>query len=168
MRVYTFSTRNRGASLLRSLKKLARAHPKAIAEVRGLGLMIGIEMQGPAGPVVKALRERGILAIKAGDRVLRFLPPLTVGSGEVKRVLGITPVPGRVGQRSDDLLELQERARPPLRDDQGHRGRGRRAGVHQVDGDLVDHGAEMLEPAQPPLGRLPAVVRTPIAQRSYR
>ena len=56
--------------------------------VRGLGLMIGVEMTGPAGPVIKALRERGILAIKAGDRVLRLLPPLVVGGAEVKHLLG--------------------------------------------------------------------------------
>jgi predicted acetylornithine/succinylornithine family transaminase len=77
----------RGASLKRGLKQLSRQHPKAIAEVRGSGLMLGVEMHGPAGPVIKGLRERGILAIKAGDRVLRLLPPLVVGSAEVKRLL---------------------------------------------------------------------------------
>jgi acetylornithine/N-succinyldiaminopimelate aminotransferase len=77
----------RSRALVRGLKKLAKAHPGAIAEVRGLGLMIGIEMRGPAGPVVKGLRERGILAIKAGDRVLRLLPPLVVGGTEIKKVL---------------------------------------------------------------------------------
>ena len=56
--------------------------------MRGSGLMFGIEMHGPAGPVIKGLRERNILAIKAGDRVLRLLPPLVVGSGEIKRLLG--------------------------------------------------------------------------------
>jgi len=78
----------RSASLLRGLRKLKKAHPGSIAEVRGLGLMIGVEMTGPAGPVIKALRERGILAIKAGDRVLRLLPPLVVGGAEVKHLLG--------------------------------------------------------------------------------
>lgn len=77
----------RGASLRRGLKKLAKAHPKSIAEVRGLGLMFGVQMHGPAGPVVKGLRERGILAIKAGDRVLRLLPPLVVGGAEIKKLL---------------------------------------------------------------------------------
>ena len=77
----------RGNALKRGLKKLSRQYPKAIAEVRGSGLMLGVEMHGPAGPVIKGLRERGILAIKAGDRVLRLLPPLVVGSAEVKRLL---------------------------------------------------------------------------------
>jgi predicted acetylornithine/succinylornithine family transaminase len=77
----------RSGSILRGLRKLAKAYPKAIAEVRGLGLMIGVEMQGNAGPVVKGLRDRGIIAIKAGDRVLRLLPPLMIGSADVKRLL---------------------------------------------------------------------------------
>ena len=77
----------RGASLLRGLKKLARAHQDKVAEVRGLGLMVGVEFKGPAGPVVKALRERGFLATKAGDKVLRLLPPLVVKPAEIKEFL---------------------------------------------------------------------------------
>ena len=77
----------RGASLARGLKKLARAYPSAIAEVRGVGLMVGLELRGPAGPVVKALRERGFLATKAGDNVLRLLPPLVVKTAEIKAFL---------------------------------------------------------------------------------
>jgi acetylornithine/N-succinyldiaminopimelate aminotransferase len=77
----------RGASLMRGLKKLARAHPGAIAEVRGLGLMVGLELKGPAGLVVKALRDRGFLATKAGDTVLRLLPPLVVKPGEIRAFL---------------------------------------------------------------------------------
>jgi acetylornithine/N-succinyldiaminopimelate aminotransferase len=81
------SVEKKSASLLKALRKLAKRYPQSIAEVRGLGLMIGVEMHGPAGPVVKGLRDRGILAIKAGDRVLRFLPPLIVGSADIKRLL---------------------------------------------------------------------------------
>jgi predicted acetylornithine/succinylornithine family transaminase len=77
----------RGALLLRGLKKLARAHQDKVAEVRGLGLMVGVELRGPGGPVVKALRERGFLATKAGDTVLRLLPPLVVKPGEIKELL---------------------------------------------------------------------------------
>ena len=77
----------RAGAIVRGLKKLKKAHPGSIAEVRGLGLMIGVEMTGPAGPVIKGLRERGILAIKAGDKVLRLLPPLVIGGAEVKQLL---------------------------------------------------------------------------------
>jgi predicted acetylornithine/succinylornithine family transaminase len=76
----------KGASLLRGLKKLKRSFPQ-IAEIRGLGLMLGVELQGEAGPLVKALRERGVLATKAGDKVLRLLPPLVVKRAEIKEFL---------------------------------------------------------------------------------
>jgi acetylornithine/succinyldiaminopimelate/putrescine aminotransferase len=49
--------------------------------------MMGVEMAGPAGPVVSALRERGFLTTKAGDRVLRMLPPLVVKPAEIRRFL---------------------------------------------------------------------------------
>jgi predicted acetylornithine/succinylornithine family transaminase len=77
----------RGLYLLRGLRKLARKHKEAVAEVRGLGLMVGVEFAGEAAPVLKGLREKGILATKAGDRVLRLLPPLIVKRGEIRRLL---------------------------------------------------------------------------------
>jgi acetylornithine/succinyldiaminopimelate/putrescine aminotransferase len=77
----------KGRSLQRGLKKLARAYPKAVAEVRALGLMVGLEFHGEAGPVLKGLRERGFLATKAGDRVLRLLPPLVIKPGEIRAFL---------------------------------------------------------------------------------
>ena len=49
--------------------------------------MVGVELHGPAGAVVKALRERGILATKAGDKVLRLLPPLVVKPAEIQAFL---------------------------------------------------------------------------------
>jgi acetylornithine/LysW-gamma-L-lysine aminotransferase len=39
--------------------------------------MFGIELKMKAGPVLKALQERGVLALMAGTLVLRFLPPMT-------------------------------------------------------------------------------------------
>jgi acetylornithine/N-succinyldiaminopimelate aminotransferase len=81
--------RKRGAALTRGLRKLARRFPDAIAEVRGPGLMIGVEFRGEAGPVLKALRERGVLATKAGDKVLRLLPPLVVSAKEIREFLAV-------------------------------------------------------------------------------
>ena len=77
----------KGDFLMRSLDKLRKRYPKAIAEVRGLGLMVGVEFHGEAGPVLKGLRERGLLATKAGDRVLRLLPPLVVARADIKAFL---------------------------------------------------------------------------------
>ncbi len=77
----------RGASLERGLRKLARQYPKAILDVRGLGLMLGVELHGEAGPVLAGLRERGMLATKAGERVLRLLPPLVIKPSEIREFL---------------------------------------------------------------------------------
>jgi acetylornithine/succinyldiaminopimelate/putrescine aminotransferase len=77
----------RGLYLMRGLKKLAKAHKDKIAEVRGLGLMVGVEFRGEAAAVLKGLREKGVLATKAGDKVLRLLPPLIIKRGEIKTLL---------------------------------------------------------------------------------
>jgi len=49
-----------------------------IVEVRGLGLMIGMELERPAAPVMQAMMEQGYLIGTAGPNVIRFLPPLIV------------------------------------------------------------------------------------------
>jgi acetylornithine/N-succinyldiaminopimelate aminotransferase len=77
----------KGQSLARGLRRLARKHKGSVAEVRGLGLMLGVELRGEAAPVVKGLRERGILATKAGDHVLRLLPPLVIKRSEIRTLL---------------------------------------------------------------------------------
>ncbi len=50
-----------------------------IADVRGRGLFIGIELTQDATPVMAALRRQGVLTTNAGANVIRFLPPLTIG-----------------------------------------------------------------------------------------
>ncbi|MFQ6016201.1 MAG: aspartate aminotransferase family protein [Anaerolineae bacterium] len=58
-----------------------------IREVRGLGLMVGLELKRRAGPYVKALMGHGVLALSAGPTVLRFLPPLVITRQELDRVV---------------------------------------------------------------------------------
>jgi acetylornithine/N-succinyldiaminopimelate aminotransferase len=65
------------------LDALVKAHPKLFAELRGSGLLLGIRCVVPAGDVVTRLRENGLLALTAGDNVLRLLPPLIVGEAEI-------------------------------------------------------------------------------------
>ena len=77
----------RAAYLRKGLVELARKHEHAIAEVRGLGLMLGVELTQPAAPVVAGLRHRGILVTKAGDDVVRLLPPLVVRRKEIAELL---------------------------------------------------------------------------------
>ena len=72
--------------LRRGLNMLARQHD-AITQVRSLGLMVGVELSGQALEVVKGLRERGVLATRAGEHVLRLLPPLVVKPKEIREFL---------------------------------------------------------------------------------
>lgn len=60
-----------------------------IKEVRGLGLIIGVEIEGDGVPLVDACREKGALINCTQGNVLRFLPPLSVTREEIDRFLGI-------------------------------------------------------------------------------
>jgi acetylornithine aminotransferase/acetylornithine/N-succinyldiaminopimelate aminotransferase len=77
-----------GRGLMDGLRALARRYPM-ILKVRGRGLLIGAELGQPAGPVVDACRERGLLVLTAGDRVLRLAPPLIVDEQDCQRALAI-------------------------------------------------------------------------------
>lgn len=62
-----------------ALKRLAKKYPDKIKDVRGLGLMRGMELNGvPAGDVVTKALERGVVLISAGTHIIRFVPPLVV------------------------------------------------------------------------------------------
>ena len=63
-------------------------HPK-IREVRGLGLMIGVEFKQKVAPIIAALQERGILTINAGATVIRFVPPLIFSKEDADKVVEI-------------------------------------------------------------------------------
>jgi predicted acetylornithine/succinylornithine family transaminase len=77
----------KGRMLGRNLRAIQRKYPNQIRDVRGVGLMFGIEFSGPAAPIVAGLRARGILATKAGENVLRLLPPLVVKRSELQSFL---------------------------------------------------------------------------------
>lgn len=59
-------------------EQLQAANLRRAREIRGEGLMIGLELRGRVTPVLKALQERGILALPAGLTTLRLLPPLII------------------------------------------------------------------------------------------
>jgi acetylornithine/LysW-gamma-L-lysine aminotransferase len=75
--------RERGAAILDHLR--ARLPESAVRDVRGRGLMIGIELRGKVGPVLAALQSRGVLALPAGLTVLRLLPPLVISDDDLWR-----------------------------------------------------------------------------------
>jgi acetylornithine/LysW-gamma-L-lysine aminotransferase len=69
-----------GARLMTGLKDIPSP---LIREVRGLGLMVGVELKGKSGPYLAKLAERGVLALAAGATVMRFLPPLVISGEDV-------------------------------------------------------------------------------------
>jgi acetylornithine/LysW-gamma-L-lysine aminotransferase len=71
------------------LEKLRRIENKKIREVRGLGLMIGIELKEKAGPYVQRLMEKGVIALLAGATVIRLLPPLVISRDEIDTVVSV-------------------------------------------------------------------------------
>jgi acetylornithine/N-succinyldiaminopimelate aminotransferase len=60
-----------------------------VVEVRGLGLLIGAELDRPAAEVVDVCRDRGLLVGSAGESVLRLTPPLTIGAHDVDSALAV-------------------------------------------------------------------------------
>jgi len=59
-----------------------------VRSVRGLGLMVGIDLKVPSGPFIKPLEDRGVLALIASKTVLRLLPPLAIERAQLETVVG--------------------------------------------------------------------------------
>lgn len=72
---------------VRALERLEALPGAKVREVRGLGLLIGIELRERVAPVLAELEQRGYLAIAAGPTVLRLLPPLVIPEDEWDRAL---------------------------------------------------------------------------------
>ncbi len=81
-----------GANLItraRTLGDAVRDHLRAhlpestVRDVRGRGLMIGVELRGKVAPILKDLQTRGVLALPAGRTVLRLLPPLVISDDDL-------------------------------------------------------------------------------------
>lgn len=75
--------------LKQGLEAISVDHPKTVLGVRGVGLMLGIQLPSDPAPVVAKLRESGLLCPSAGGNVIRLLPPLNVSIGEIDRALEI-------------------------------------------------------------------------------
>ncbi len=77
-----------GRRLMDGLRRLAQG-PVGIREVRGRGLLIGVELDRPVSPIVDACRNAGLLVLSAGENVLRLVPPLIVEEDHCDRALEI-------------------------------------------------------------------------------
>jgi acetylornithine/LysW-gamma-L-lysine aminotransferase len=74
-----------------AVREYLRAHlpESSVREVRGRGLMIGIELRGKVAPILKLLQSRGVLALPAGATVLRLLPPLVISDDDLWQAVEI-------------------------------------------------------------------------------
>jgi ornithine--oxo-acid transaminase len=69
-----------GQYFLLRLQELKSPH---VEEVRGRGMLIGVEVKGPARPFCEALKERGLLCKETHESVIRFAPPLVITREEI-------------------------------------------------------------------------------------
>jgi acetylornithine aminotransferase/acetylornithine/N-succinyldiaminopimelate aminotransferase len=80
----------RAARLGRELMDTLRAiGSPMVKDVRGRGLLVGVELTRPAAPVVDACRDSGLLVLSAGEKVVRLAPPLIVEAGQLQQAVGI-------------------------------------------------------------------------------
>ena len=80
---------DRGNELKSSLAEKLKGHPHLV-EVRGSGLLVGVQFDVPAAPLVKACRDAGLLVITAGKgNILRLVPPLIVTSAECQKAVDV-------------------------------------------------------------------------------
>jgi len=75
-------------SLLSKLEQFPQKY-SIVEEVRGLGLMIALQLTVPSAPCIEACAKRGLLVCKAGDQVLRLLPPLIVQEEHIDQAVAI-------------------------------------------------------------------------------
>ena len=71
------------------LEALVAAHPAMLAEVRGAGLMLGLKCVGENTALIAKLNANGMLAIAAGDNVVRLVPPLVIEEAQADEAVAI-------------------------------------------------------------------------------
>jgi len=89
-----------GAYFKGQLEKLQNKH-KIIREVRGLGLMLGVELRFDVLNIILKAIDRGVLILDAGRNVLRFLPPLVIEKEQIDKAVSVL----------DAVLEEEENGR---------------------------------------------------------
>ena len=71
------------------LNNLKNEYPKIIKEIRGVGLFIGIQLFNDQTKFIQKLMDNKLLTIRAGENVIRILPPLTVNKKEINQAIKI-------------------------------------------------------------------------------
>lgn len=78
--------REKGEHLQSMLEEINSPH---IVEVRGRGLMVGVELDMEAGPIIEAGYAQGLILVNAGPNVIRFVPPLVISHEELEWAVGV-------------------------------------------------------------------------------
>jgi len=71
------------------LNKIKEEHPEIIKEVRGIGLLIGLQLHNNQAKFIKNLEDNNLLTIRAAENVVRILPPLNVKKLEIDLAIRI-------------------------------------------------------------------------------
>jgi acetylornithine/N-succinyldiaminopimelate aminotransferase len=79
----------KGAKLKAELDAIAREFPTVFENARGLGLLLGLKCAMPQGQVQAACVAEGLMAITAGDNVLRLAPPLVVTDSDIEQAVAM-------------------------------------------------------------------------------
>ena len=107
---------------VREKEKIFRSHfqalrdefPDVVREVRGRGLLLGLQLTRDPTPILTAARERGLLVITAGTNTLRFAPPLIISPEQIDEGMSILAEAMRAvfrkGERSAGTMGQQEMA----------------------------------------------------------
>ena len=83
------NVKNISKYFLSNLNKIKEKHPTVIKEIRGKGLLIGIQLYTDQTKFIKKLMENKLLTIRAAENVVRVLPPLNVKKNEIDQALKI-------------------------------------------------------------------------------
>jgi predicted acetylornithine/succinylornithine family transaminase len=75
--------------LLAHVRAISDLFTSSLPNTRGLGLLLAVELGKPAGPVVQAALERGLLVGTAGETALRITPPLTITADEAAQAIAV-------------------------------------------------------------------------------
>lgn len=77
---------SRGRILAAGLERLSRKH-SSVVQVRGAGLLLGLELDRPAAPLVKTMIQKGYLTTVVQERTMRFTPPLIVSEDDIEGMI---------------------------------------------------------------------------------
>jgi len=97
--------------LKQKLASIIDRYPGVLREVRGEGLLIGLQAALPAPDLIAALRDEKLLTVGAGENVVRLLPPLIVTESEIEDAVGrIEKACARLAQDLPDARRKEKAA----------------------------------------------------------